>query len=411
MGEELSTKSKEDLVSLCKQRNIKGYSGKKKSEIILLLDPPKNISVAEDLFVYQTMLTCIGNKRKLVSNIRSIIDDVRTLLSKDKLNIVDGFAGSSVVSRELSYVSENIYTNDLELYSYLMAYCYMVNPTDEQKKRILNHIEIMNKIAENGPYCEGVICKLYAPRDSKNIQEGERCFYTRENALIIDTLRKYITDTVEEDIVNYCLVPLLNKASINTNTAGVFKGFYKKDNIGWFGGKGEFALSRITKRIRLDVPVWNNSNYKAFPSNKDINVLVNELPDNIDIMYLDPPYNQHPYGSNYFMLNVIAKNEEPVDISNVSGIPKNWNKSNYNTHTSAVDSMKKLVTSGLTKSKYLLISYNNEGIITDADWKTIFEKYQIKKYEITYDTYKGSRNLKDRSDKVIEIMYLVSKKI
>lgn len=360
-------------------------------------------------FVYQTMLTCIGNKRKLVTNIRAIIDDIRVLISRDKLNIVDGFAGSSVVSRELSYVSENLYTNDMELYSYLMAYCYLVNPSDTQKERIITHIGIMNEIAERGPYYEGIISKLYAPRDTKNIIEGERCFYTRENALIIDTLRKYITDNVEDELVNYCLVPLLNKASINTNTAGVFKGFYKKDNIGCFGGKGEFGLSRITKPIRLDIPIWNCSDYKSFPSNKDINVLVDELPDNIDVMYLDPPYNQHPYGSNYFMLNVIAKNEEPLEISNVSGIPVNWNKSNYNSNKTAFESMKNLMSSGLAKSKYLIISYNNEGIIKDSDWEKLFEPYKVKKYEIKYDTYKGSRNLKDRSDKVIEIMYLVCK--
>jgi len=421
-------KSREELISICKSKNIKGYSGKKKADIILLLNSSvsSNTVTKEHVenaptnelinkgdhheFIYQTMLTCIGNKRKLVSNIRSIFNEIRILLSKEKLNIVDGFAGSSVVSRELSYISNNLYTNDMELYSYLMAYCYLIHPSDNQKERVSNHIRIMNEIAEKGPYHEGIICKLYSPKDSKNIKQGERCFYTRENALIIDTLRKYISENIEEDIVNYCLVPLLNKASINTNTAGVFKGFYKKDNIGWFGGKGEFALSRITKPIRLDVPIWNSSPYKSFPSNKDINILVNELPNNIDVMYLDPPYNQHPYGSNYFMLNVIAKNEEPTEISNVSGIPTNWNKSNYNNHKTAVDAMKKLMTSGLSKSTYLLISYNNEGIITDSDWKTLFEPYNVKKYEIKYDTYKGSRNLKDRSDKVIEIMYLVSKK-
>jgi len=224
-------------------------------------------------------------------------------------------------------------------------------------------------------------------------------------------LRDYITNSVEPDIVNYCLVPLLNKASINTNTAGVFKGFYKDNNIGKFGGKGEFALSRIIKPIRLDMPIWNTMDYKAFPTNKDINVLVNELPDNIDVMYLDPPYNQHPYGSNYFMLNVIAKNEEPLELSKVSGIPTNWNKSKYNTQKTALEAMKHLMTNALSKSKYLLISYNNEGIITDSDWKILLGSYNVKKYEIKYDTYKGSRNLKDRSDKVIEVMYLVSKSI
>lgn len=417
-------KTREQLMAVCKDQSIKGYSGKKKSELIALLNMANtNISEKMDTlipqedtydnhhkFVYQTMLTCIGNKRKLVSNIRIIFDEIRTILSKDKLNIVDGFAGSSVVSRELSYIANNIYTNDMELYSYLMAYCYLITPSDIQKKRIISHIAKMNEIAEKGPYYEGIICKLYAPKDSKMIKEGERCFYTRENALIIDTLRKYISEKVEDDITNYCLVPLLNKASINTNTAGVFKGFYKKGNIGWFGGKGEFALSRITKPIRLELPIWSCDCYKAYPSNKDINTLVNELPNNIDVMYLDPPYNQHPYGSNYFMLNIIATNEEPMEISNVSGIPTNWNKSNYNKHIPAVESMKKLMADGLSKSTYLLVSYNNEGIITDDDWINLFEPYNVKKYEIKYDTYKGSRNLKDRSNKVIEIMYLISKK-
>jgi len=158
------------------------------------------------------------------------------------------------------------------------------------------------------------------------------------------------------------------------------------------------------------MPIWYNGTYSSFPSNKDINQLVNELPDNIDVMYLDPPYNQHPYGSNYFMLNVIAKYEEPVDISKVSGIPTNWTKSNYNSRIPAIKSMTELISSALKKSTYLIISYNNEGIINENDWKNIFEPYIVKKYDIKYDAYKGSRNLKDRSDKVIEIMYLVSTK-
>jgi adenine-specific DNA-methyltransferase len=360
-------------------------------------------------YVYQTMLTCIGNKRKLVSHIRSIICEIKNNLSKDKLNIVDGFSGSSVVSRDLSYIANNIYTNDLELYSYIMAYCYLVKPSDIQKEKIINHINIMNEIAENGPYIEGIICKYYAPKNTDDIKEGERCFYTRENALIIDTLRKYISDNVEPDISNYCIAPLLNKASINTNTSGVFKGFYKNNNIGCFGGKGKHALTRIKKPIRLDIPIWNNLEYNAYISNKDINILVNELPEDIDIIYLDPPYNQHPYGSNYFMLNIIAKNEEPENISYISGIPKIWNKSNYN-NKNAIYSMKDLLMNGIAKSKYLLISYNNEGIIKEDDWKKLFEPYNVKKYEIKYDTYKGCRNLKERNNKVVEIMYLISKK-
>ena len=360
-----------------------------------------------DQYVYQNMLTCIGNKRKLVSNIRSIMDDICIMLSKNKLNIVDGFSGSSVVSRELSFISNNLYVNDMELYSYLMGYCYLVKPSKINQKKILKHIDNMNQLAEKGPYYEGIICKLYAPKNTTNIKKGERCFYTRENALIIDTLRKYIGDNVEKNIVNYCLVPLLNKASIHVNTAGLFNGYYKKNGIGHFGGKDEVALSRIMKPIHLDIPIWNNATYKVHPSNKDINILVKELPNNIDVMYLDPPYNKHPYGSYYFMLNIIAKNEEPKEISDSLGIPNNWQRSKYNSNINAIKSMKELLDIGLSKSKYLLISYNNEGFIRDNDWNDLLKSYKVKKYEIPYNTYKGSRNLKQRNNKVMEIMYLV----
>jgi adenine-specific DNA-methyltransferase len=294
-----------------------------------------------------------------------------------------------------------------------MSMCFLEKPSVENQEKIANHINAMNRLAEYGPFVtDGIIAKLYAPKDTKNIQEGERCFYTRENALIIDTLRKYITESIESDIQKYCLVPLLIKASIHTNTAGVFKGFYKnKANIGCFGGEGENALSRIMKPIRLELPLWSQYEYRTMCCNQNINTCIESLENNsIDVIYLDPPYNQHPYGSNYFMLNVIAQNREPEKISKVSGIPVDWNKSAYNSRISAIRDMKHLLKTGLEKATYLVLSYNDEGIISSDDWKSIFEPYHVEKHEIDYDTYKGSRNLKNRSNKVVEIMYVISTK-
>jgi len=362
----------------------------------------------EEDFVFQPMITYIGNKRKLVNNIFDIVNNLRKNLNKDKLNIVDGFTGSVVVSRSFSSIANKCFSNDLETYSYLMAKCFLNRPTPIQITKIENHIETMNKIAKEGPFTEGIICSNYAPKITNDIKEGERCFYTRENALIIDTLRKYIEENVEPELFSYCIVPLLIKASIHTNTAGVFKGFYKKDNIGCFGGKGENALSRIMKPIELDIPKWSLYNFEVECHNKDINDFVKELPNDIDLIYLDLPFNQHPYGSNYFMLNVIINNQVPNEISKVSGIPTNWKKCNYNHYKTAIDAMTELIKNSLDKSKYLLISYNNEGIIPVEDWNNIFKDYQVEKYEINYDTYKGCRNLNKRNNKVIEIMYLIS---
>lgn len=361
-------------------------------------------------FVNQTMLTCIGNKRKLVKDIKKIILE---LDFPSKLKIVDGFSGSSVVSRELSDICDTLYVNDMEKYAYLMAKCFLIKPTTEQKERIKQHIDIMNQIIDTkSDLIEGIITKYYAPKNTFNIQKDERCFYTHENALIIDTLRQYIATKVEEELQDYCLVPLLIKASIHVNTAGVFKGFYKGYNgIGKFGGEGENALSRIMKEIKLDLPLWNeNNDYKCICSNSNINDFIKNIPDDFDIIYLDPPYNQHPYGSNYFMLNVIIDNTEPKDISKVSGIPKNWNKSDYNKRELAIKSMSELLYFATQKSKYVLLSYNDEGIINTEDWNKIFENYKVTQKKILYDTFKGCRNLKDREDKVFEIIYIIEKK-
>jgi adenine-specific DNA-methyltransferase len=151
-------------------------------------------------------------------------------------------------------------------------------------------------------------------------------FYTVDNARRIDIIRDFI-NTVNEDYKKYFMAQLLSEASIHTNTAGIFKGFYKdnKTGLGKYGGSGENALSRILGKINITHPTLSNfeTEYKVYQ--EDANILVNKLKnEDIDITYIDPPYNQHPYGSNYFMLNVILNQfVDENNISRVSGIPTN----------------------------------------------------------------------------------------
>ena len=126
------------------------------------------------------------------------------------------------------------------------------------------------------------------------------------------------------------------------------------------------------------------------------------------MIYLDPPYNQRQYSGNYSPLNYIAKYDEALVLKGKTGLIENYNKSSFCKKGDVVQTVSNLI-AGL-RCKYLIISYNNEGIITTSDWAILFEPYNVKKYEIDYSTYKGCRNLKNRTNKVIEIMYLVSNK-
>ena len=126
----------------------------------------------------------------------------------------------------------------------------------------------------------------------------------------------------------------------------------------------------------------------------------------VSLIYMDPPYNQHPYGSNYFMLNLIDKYEIPKEISKISGIPKDWNRSKFNQSREALKTFENLCKNA--KAKYLLISFNNEGFIKKEEMINMLSKIgKVTIMEKKYNTFRGSRNLNNRDIHVKEFLYLV----
>lgn len=130
---------------------------------------------------------------------------------------------------------------------------------------------------------------------------------------------------------------------------------------------------------------------------------------NLDLVYYDPPYNQHPYGSNYHMLNTIVDYVEPLELSKTAGIPKKWNKSSYNKEKEALTSFDELIQN--TKAKYIMISYNNEGFISFEQMMNICNKRgETQSIDEEYTAFRGSRNLKNRNHKVTEYIFLIKSK-
>ena len=52
-------------------------------------------------YLTSQIITYMGNKRKLLSQIEDVIDRIQKELGKNALNIGDGFSGSGIVSRLL----------------------------------------------------------------------------------------------------------------------------------------------------------------------------------------------------------------------------------------------------------------------------------------------------------------------
>lgn len=359
-------------------------------------------------YLTEQIITYLGNKRSLLEFIDSIVSIVQEELGKEKLITFDVFSGSGIVARYLKCISTDLYVNDLEGYSNRINHCYLMNKHEYNENVLKEYLDKINTYIEENGLKSGFIAELYSPFDDENIKENERVFFTTRNAKYIDTVRQLIED-IPEPYKTLLISPLLYEASVKNNTSGVFKGFYKNSdtNIGQFGGNGKNALSRIlaNMEIKLPITIETNCNYTIYQ--EDSNELVKKLPI-VDLAYLDPPYNQHPYSSNYFMLNLINEYKKPENISKVAGIPTNWNKSNYNKKQEALKSLEDLCKN--LKAQYILISYNSDGFIKKEEMEEMLSKLgSVRTFAKEYNTFRASRNLHNRDIHINEYLYLLKK--
>ena len=109
------------------------------------------------------------------------------------------------------------------------------------------------------------------------------------------------------------------------------------------------------------------------------------------------------------MLNLIVDYIKPNDISKVSGIPVDWKRSFYNKSAYATETFNSLLEK--IKAKYLIVSFNSEGFISKHDMIVMLKKYgKVDVIETKYNTFRGSRNLRNREIHVKEYLYLVERK-
>lgn len=362
---------------------------------------------AEDArYLQEQIITYLGNKRHLLGFIGQGVRRVQQRMGKRQLRCLDAFSGSGVVSRYLKQFSACLYTNDLEDYARVLNTCYLADSGSVREACLPERFaELMHRLPQE--MTPGLLAAHYAPLDDAHICRGERVFYTRRNAVYLDSARRLIGEQPEA-AQPFFLAPLLYAASVHTNTSGVFKGFYKNaEGVGQFGGRGRNALQRICADIELQYPVFSRFDCEHHVLQGDAAELPAILPE-LDLAYVDPPYNQHPYGSNYFMLNLLLRNEMPAECSSVSGIPTDWNRSVYNRRREAAESLQQLLAQ--LPARFILVSYNSEGFITPPEMRELLAPLgRVQEMVTDYATFRGCRNLRARSLQVQEYLYLLEK--
>tara|TARA_B100001559_G_scaffold166994_1_gene139982 strand:- start:250 stop:1488 length:1239 start_codon:yes stop_codon:yes gene_type:complete len=320
-------------------------------------------------YVFSQLIPYIGNKRKLLDLIHQAIK----LTNIEDGTFVDLFSGSTVVSRFAKKLGFRVLSNDWEPYSEQIAMGTVVLNEIPKFENFGGSKEVF-EILNNAIPVEDYVTKHLCPTDDQNLNhEKDRLFFMRKNGMKIDAMRELISKWIEEEKItemefSYLMASFMYSASYVSNTSGLFKGFHR----GWGGSNGT-AQYRICSDIILRPPLLFNNEKENISTREDAGILVKKLPgilgDIPDIIYLDPPYNQHPYGSNYHVLNSITLWDKPnfpekITRGTKSAIRLDWRterKSAYNSRLKAVQEFKTLIEN--ISSKFILTSYSTEGNI------------------------------------------------
>ncbi|MCY4322031.1 MAG: DNA adenine methylase, partial [Bdellovibrionaceae bacterium] len=158
------------------------------------------------------------------------------------------------------------------------------------------------------------------------------------------------------------------------------------------------ALKKLTlKPVEL---YKNNQTQQVF--NRDSNILLKDI--TADILYLDPPYNQRQYSTNYHLLATIARYDEPKILGKTGLRSYKQQKSLYCSKSKVKEIFKDLILKA--KAKYIFLSYNNEGLMSLKDIKEIMSlKGRYDYVTKNYNRYKADSHRNYKTDKTIEYLH------
>lgn len=332
----------------------------------------------------------IGNKELIISDIKALFDELE--LTNNGLTLFDAFCGTGAVSDSLKD-SFNIVSNDMLRWCVIYTRGRVHADECTFKNLKFDPFEFFNS---NSKTSKGFMYKNYSPGGS------DRMYFTKENAGRIDYFRKTIEQWKTDNLINenefaYLLASLIESVSVVSNTAGVYGAFLKH----W----DSRALKPIEfRRVLSNLSQPNETTFL----NAKLEDVISEV--ECDILYLDPPYTQNQYGTQYHLLETLVLNDNP-SISNITGsrpttpMRSDWSK-DFKTHILFDKILAK------TKAKYIVFSYSKDGFMSKSFIEASMKRYGKPETfickKLTYRKYTNFKS-KEKNDH-FEYLFFVERK-
>ena len=266
----------------------------------------------------------LGSKTKILDTIENEIVGV---LGRTPVSLFDAFAGSGVVGGRFASKGVKVVMNDLLFHNSLAHRAFLLHGNYDQD-RIESYLYDMEK----SPPLRGYITENFGGK-----------YFSVQNAMLLDSWREYLAIRVQDPPTLWVLLTsLLYAADKIAQTVGHYDAYFVRN-----------AVDRKPE-LRLLDQVGTGSGHKIY--NRDTNSLIGEI--EVEVLYLDPPYNSRQYSDTYHVLENIARWEKP----DVFGVARKMDRSALKSRYSgkrAEEAFEDLVTRA--KAELIILSYSNTG--------------------------------------------------
>lgn len=278
------------------------------------------------------MIKYIGSKRVLVPTILELVAGVPGVSS-----VLDLFSGTSRVGHALKRAGYRVVANDHNAYAATLARCY-VEADDGLRAEAERILSELARLPGRAGYFTETFCVKARYFQPKN---GER----------IDAIRDRITTLglppVLEAVV---LTSLMEAADRVDSTTGVQMAYLKS----WAPRAGNDLELRVPELL---------PRASAGPGRARQDEAVVAADEEVDLAYLDPPYNQHKYLGNYHVWETLVRWDRPATYGVAQKrIDTKSRASAFNSRVQFEPALRAVL--GRLKARHLLLSFNDEGFLS-----------------------------------------------
>jgi adenine-specific DNA-methyltransferase len=300
----------------------------------------------------------IGSKRLLLP---SIVGVARAL--PGVRSVLDLFSGTSRVGHALKAAGYEVTANDHNTYAYRLAQCYVAADRSKLGAQAAQIIDELNRLPGRADYFTETFCVRSRYLQPHN---GER----------VDAMRERIAELSLEPLLEaVVLVSLMEAADRVDSTCGLQMAYLKK----W--------SARSHNTLELRMPDVLDGAGHAWQS--DASEAVSRA--GFDLVYLDPPYNQHRYLGNYHVWESLVRWDKPeVYGTAMKRVDAKAYKSDFNSRVRIQDAMRSVLER--IDARHVLVSFNNEGYLSRADLcELLATRGEVASAQVDYKRYVGAQ--------------------